>query len=126
MGLRWERDDERRLLRATLTEPYSIDDVFALLDAQAAEGTWEYATFCDVSSVKEAQWFDPARIRERILEAGRGRPHGPICLYIGLRREIFKDVLQHPGHAVGLGTVDVLLTPEQAEVWIERNAPARP
>jgi hypothetical protein len=38
--IHYERDDSRRLITVTVTDPYFIDDVMGVVDRQAAEDTW--------------------------------------------------------------------------------------
>jgi hypothetical protein len=37
-----------RLIIATITEPYAVDDILGVIDRQAAEGTWAYAMLYDL------------------------------------------------------------------------------
>jgi hypothetical protein len=43
MPITYERDDSRRLITVTVTEPYAVEDILGVIDRQAAEGTWMYA-----------------------------------------------------------------------------------
>ena len=37
----YERDDDRRLITATLIEPSSMDDFVAVVERQATKDTWD-------------------------------------------------------------------------------------
>ena len=54
MPVRWEQDDERRLLTVRVTDPYSVNDILAILDRLAAEDAWDYSILFDVRDVKDA------------------------------------------------------------------------
>jgi hypothetical protein len=40
MPTQYERDDRRRLITVVVTNPYTVEDLFAVIDRQFAEGTW--------------------------------------------------------------------------------------
>ena len=51
MPIEYERDDQRRLIALTVTEPYAIDGILVAIDRQAAEDTWAYAILYDLRAV---------------------------------------------------------------------------
>jgi hypothetical protein len=125
MAIRLERDHERRIMTVTVTDPYTIDDLFAVLDRLAAEDAWDYAVLYDVRAVAEATWFDPASVNAHVLKAGEGRPLGPSALIVGEHAQWFKDALKHPWTAMGFPDHEVLVTPAQVVDWTQRHSRRR-
>ena len=48
MPTTYGRDDQRRLITVTVTEPYSIDEIISAIDRQVAEDAWAYAMVYDL------------------------------------------------------------------------------
>ena len=66
MPVAYERDNDRCLITATLTEPASMVEFVSVVERQAAEDTWDYALLYDLrgltihahSSVALQQFID--------------------------------------------------------------------
>jgi hypothetical protein len=121
MPFTYARDDERRLVRVTATDPFTLDDMFAMADRHANEGAWEYALIFDARPMTADAWFDPGLVKAHLLKAGAGRPPGPVALVVGLNPDRFREALRHPGGVAGLGEFEVLVTDRQVEDWIHRH-----
>jgi hypothetical protein len=119
----YERDDQQHLITATVTEPYSVDDILDVIDRQAAEDTWGYALFYDLRGVTRASsGAELQQIADRVRSVGDGRERGPVGMAIGARPALFLVGLMYSRLARELVTVEVLLTAEQIDAWLARNA----
>jgi hypothetical protein len=129
MPVAYDRDDRRRLITVTVTEPYSIDDILSVIDRQAVEDTWEYATLHDLRDVTDASTLaDLQQLADRVRAVGGGRERGPVGIAIRARPALFLAGLMYSKLTKGFMTVEVLLTPEQVDAWLARSTwrgPAR-
>src|ERR1700674_4937900 len=66
MPIVYERDDARRLITVTLTEPYAVEDIFGAIDRQAAEDTWDYAMLYDLRAVEVSTNADARQLADRV------------------------------------------------------------
>jgi hypothetical protein len=122
MPVRYDRDDVRRLITVTVTEPYALDEILSVIDRQAAEDTWEYAILYDMRAVKTAT--TPAQLQqliERVKQAGAGRPRGPVGLALARRTGDFRVGLTYSQLTTGLLDVEVLVTADQLQGWLARH-----
>jgi hypothetical protein len=120
----YERDDERRLITVTVTEPYTIDDILRAVDRQSAENTWGYAMLYDL----RAQMTIPADLQpaaDYVKAVAKGRARGPVGVAISGQPEEFRRGLKYTELARETVTVEVLLTSAQIDDWLVRNAPRR-
>jgi hypothetical protein len=125
MPIAYERDDERRLITVTMTEPYSVDDVLGVIDRQAAEDTWGYSMLYDLRAVTQPSTeAELQQVANRVSVVGGGRERGPVGLVIGARPAIFRMGLMYTDLAVKreIGSVEVLMTAKQLDEWLARNA----
>jgi hypothetical protein len=126
MPIDYQRDDDRRLITVTLTEPFSFDEFLDQVDRQWAEGTWEYAILYDgrtnehVNPPSELQ-----RLVDRVRVVGGGRPRGPVGVAIPPRPAMLQGGLQVAAQSGRPGDIEVLLNEVQLEAWIARFAPRR-
>ena len=126
MPIAYERDDERRLITVTVTEPYSIDDVLGVIDRQAAEDTWWYAILYDLRALTQASSeADLQRLADRVKIVGGGRKRGPVGIAVGTSPTSFRGGLMYTQMAGKLVNVEVVLTPAQLDGWLARNAQRR-
>jgi hypothetical protein len=124
MPIAYQRDDQRRLITVTVTEPCSIDDVASVIDRQAAEDTWDYALLFDLRGMTDASTeAGLQQIAERVKVVGGERERGPMGVAIRPRPALFLLVLMFTKLMKELVTVEVLLTPAQVDAWLVRNAP---
>jgi hypothetical protein len=123
MPITYERDDERRLITATVTEPLSVDDILGAIDRQAAEGTWEYAILYDQrGSTHVPTEADLEQMAEQVMVAGRGRTRGPVGIAIRPDPALFLVGLTYTKLTKELMNVEVLLNAAQIELWLSRNS----
>ena len=125
MPIAYERDDQRRLITVTVTEPYSADHILSVIDRQAGEDTWGHAMLYDLQGITNA-WTeaDLQRMADRVKVAGGGRERGPVGIAIRARPELFLVFLVYATLTKELMTVEVLLTAAQIDAWLVRNAPS--
>jgi len=123
MPISYERDDSRRLITVTLTDPFSFDEVLRQTDRQWTERTWEYAVLYD----SRATWKvgAPGEIQQILdhTQAVGGRcPRGPVGVAIPPRPEILRDGLQLVKASGPLRDIEVLLNQAQIDAWLARHA----
>jgi hypothetical protein len=119
----YERDDERRLITVTVTEPYSIGDILGVIDRQEAEDTWWYAMLYDLRALTQAtSEADLQRLADRVKIVGGGRQRGPVGIAVGTSPTTFRAGLMYTQMAGKLVNVEVVLTPAQLDGWLARNA----
>ena len=125
MPIAYQRDDQRRLITVTVTEPCSVDDISSVIDRQAGEGTWEYALFYDLRGMTDASTeAGLQQLAERVKVAGGERERGPVGVAIRARPALFLLGLMYTKLMNESVTVEVLLTATQIEAWLVRNAPS--
>jgi hypothetical protein len=125
MPIAYERDDQRRLITVTVTEPYSLDDIRGVIDRQAGEDTWGYAMLYDLRAVTDASAeADLQQIADRVQAVGRGRERGLVGVAIRARPSLFLVALTYSKLTKGFVSVEVLLTAAQIDAWVARNAPS--
>ena len=123
MSIAYEREDPRRLITVTVTEPYSVDDILGVIDRQAAEGTWEYALLYDLRDVtREPAEADLQQMAERVRVVSGGRARGQVGIAIRARSAQFLAGLLYIRLTRELMAVEVLLSEVQVDAWLARNA----
>jgi hypothetical protein len=123
MPVDYVRDDQRRLITVTVTEPYSLGDLLSVLDRQAAEDTWEYAMLYDLRAVTRLSTeADLQRMADRVKVVGGGRERGPVGMAVASEPEQFRMGLVYTRLARTLENVEALLTAAQRDDWLARNA----
>jgi hypothetical protein len=123
MPIAYKRDDERRLITATVSDPFTVDDILAAIDRQAAEDTWGYAMLYDLRAASEfPAEVDLQTMADRVKVVGEGRARGPVGVAIGTRPERFRLSLRYTQLIRTFATVEVLLTDSQLDDWLVRNA----
>jgi hypothetical protein len=126
MPIHYQRDDQRRLITITLTQPFVFDELLNQTNRQWAEDTWDYAVLYDTRAsllVSPEGEFEQMVERARIV--GGGRPRGPVGVVIPPRPDIFLDALSLATRSGQGRGVEVLLNPAQLDAWIARHAPRR-
>jgi hypothetical protein len=124
MPIAYQRDNQRRLITVTVTEPWSVDDIIGVVDRQASEGTWEYALLYDLRAITDiSAETDLKQIADRIKAVGSGRERGLVGIAIPPRPALFLAGLLYTKLTKGFVTVEVLLTAAQIDAWLVRNAP---
>jgi hypothetical protein len=126
MPIEYRRDDSRRLITVTMTDPFTFDDLLSPTERQWAEQTWDYAALYDSRGsqhipppVEIQQLVDHTRI------VGGGRSRGPVGVAVPLRPEAVRGGLEmlrvsEPGREI-----EFLLNQAQVGAWLTRYAPRR-
>ena len=123
MPTTYERDDVRRLITVTVIGERSFEEMIAVVDRQWDEGTWDYAMFYDLRSAPLLDSeSDMERFREYVVRVGADRPRGPVGIMIAPSTEPFRLGLAHSRVTSGVLDVEILITPEQVDAWLARNA----
>ena len=126
MPIDYQRDDYRRLITATLTDPYTFDELMSQTDRQWAENTWDYAFLYDS---RGSAHVTPTRQLEQLVEhvaiVGAGRLRGPVGVAILPRPEMVRSGLQLAKLTGPLRSLEMLLNQTQVEAWLMRHAPRR-
>ena len=126
MPITYERDDSRRLITVTVTEPYSVQEVLDVIDRQGAEDTWEYALLYDMRATTRVTTTEEARlITNHVQSLSGGRTRGPVARAIGARSEQVRAGVEFATSNRGVAIPEFLLTPIQLDDWLARNAPRR-
>ena len=74
------RDDIRRRIRWTATNPLTLHEVIAQLDQQITEGAWHYGVVVDLRmGILSSEDRNALIARMRVLSETHG-PHGPVAL----------------------------------------------
>src|SRR5580704_16348906 len=116
------RDDQRRLITVTVTEPYSLGDLLSVIDRQSAEDTWEYAMLYDLRAVTRlSSEADLQQMADRVKVVGAGRERGPVGMAVASEPEQFRMGLVYTRLARTLENVEALLTAAQRDDWLARN-----
>src|SRR3954453_6710207 len=96
MPIDYDRDDDRRLITLTFTDPFTFEEALSQADRQSAEGTWEYAVLYDLRAMSRVP--TPSQMQEglsHIASLGGGQARGPVGIAIPPRTEIFARGLQY-------------------------------
>jgi hypothetical protein len=124
MPIAYQRDDQRRLMTVTVTEPCSVDDISSVIDPQPGEDTWEYALLYDVRATTDASTeAGLQQIAERMKVVSGGRERGPVGIAIRARPALFLLGLMYTKLIKEFVTVEVLPTAAQIDAWLARSAP---
>jgi hypothetical protein len=124
MPTAYERDDSRRLITVTVTDPYTVDEILRIIERQAAEDTWDYAMLFDLHAPMSIP-ADSQQIAEHVKTVGGGRQRGPVGIAISAEPEQFRRGLKYSELSRRIAVVEVLLTPAQRTDWLVRNATRR-
>jgi hypothetical protein len=125
MPIAYQRDDQRRLIVVTVTEPCPVNDISSVIDRQAGEDTWEYALLYDLQAMTDASTeADLQLLLNRVKEVRGERERGPVGIAIRARPALFLLGLMYTKLIKEFVTVEVLLTAAQIDTWLVRNAPS--
>ena len=123
MPIAYQRDDRRRLIIVTVTEPCSVADISSVIDRQGVEDTWEYALLYDLRAITDASTeADLQQLAERVKVAGGERERGPVGIAIRAQPGLFLLGLMYTKLARKVATVEVLVTAKQLDDWLARHA----
>ena len=122
MPVTYERDDERRLIIVTVTEPHSSDDAVREIEQFASDDTRDYAILYDERGLTEASTqVDLLQMASRIRGPGRSRRSAPIGIAIRPDLAVFRVALTHPRWNTAFVNVEVLFTSAQMDSWLSRH-----
>ncbi|MEP6935170.1 MAG: hypothetical protein ABI988_14750, partial [Nitrospirota bacterium] len=126
MPIEYQRDDQRRLIRITMTDPFSFDDLLSQTDRQWAERTWDYAVLYDS---RASQHIPPPGELQRLVEhtqmIGGGRSRGPVGVAIPRKSEAVRRGLDLAERSGPLRDIEILLNETQIASWLVRHAARR-
>jgi hypothetical protein len=123
MPIDYRRDDRRRLITVTVTEPFSFDDLLDQVDRQWADQAWDYAVFYDARAIDHfPPTTDIRRLIERARAVGGGRHRGVLGLAIPPRPEMLRGGLRLGPQSGRPSDIEVLLTEAQLADWLGRHA----
>jgi hypothetical protein len=126
MPVEYHKDDRRRLLRVTGTEPLSFEELLSLVDRQWTDDAWDYALLYDMRATVQGASEEGLRaLVDRVEAVGSGRPRGPVGLAVPLQARRFNAATVLSGLAGRNWNLEVILTDEQLAGWLRRWAPHR-
>jgi len=118
MPITYERDDARRRITVTLAGAVTLDDLLAIVDRQATEGTWTYGLLYDARRVSKDQAGTPDEVRRVFhhvsAHAAEHGPRGSVAIVtdnpadyallrtysiLSARAEITVEIFRDPGDA---------------------------
>ena len=121
-------DHDERVIRLTLTDPLTLDEVLAFQDQQAAVGAWPFPTLADGT---RCHWLPSTAEIRTVLEhlerlSTRHGRRGPVALVLppdtatfGLAR--MYSLLAEPR----VGLIEAFVTMADAERWLAAVAPGQ-
>ena len=123
MPILYERDDDKRRITAVSVGRVTLADTLAILDRQAAEGAWSYATLHDArASTSVPSAADVQRMVKHIgkLTTKHG-PRGQVALVVSDRAlSRMGAVYANLGELTAL-EVRVFSTLDAADEWLDRG-----
>jgi hypothetical protein len=119
----YDRDDGKRLITATVTEPISLQDLIDAVERQAAEDTWSYALLYDLrgAAMPLSDDMKLQQLADRVQVLGAGRTRGPVAAAVPLRPDMVRSGLLTTQRTAGRLSFEVLLTSQQVKDWLARN-----
>jgi hypothetical protein len=127
MPIDFQRDDHRRLITVTLTDPFTFEELLSQTDRQWAEGIWNYAVLYDTThSARRFNSNDEIQqLVDHTLVVGGGQPRAPVGVMIPPRPDILRGGLRLAEAAGPRRDLEILLTAAQVDAWLTRHAPRR-
>jgi hypothetical protein len=113
-------DDERRRVRVTITGFVTLPELIAIVDRQAAEGTWTYGILYDLQSLAEPPSLDDtqallAHVRQLASEHGR---RGPVA-FVARSADAVGTALMYAHRAGNDLQLETFWDTEDAERWLD-------
>jgi hypothetical protein len=123
----YDKNDRRRLVTITIVDPFSYTEFLDLVDRQWAEGAWDYAVLYDSRGKGEAGTLSEIQaLAERVQSVGQGRPRGPVGLIVPRQSQRYAAGVLFCRMCGPQSEIEVMLTDEQVDAWVRREAPLRP
>jgi hypothetical protein len=118
----YKRDDDKRLITVTMTEPFSMADFIGVVERQAAEDTWSYALLYDLRSLETIKEASPMlqTFVDRLQVLGAGRTRGPIGVVVGRGSDKIRASVVKTRTEARLN-FEILVTDLQVDEWLARN-----
>jgi hypothetical protein len=118
----YNRDDDKRLITVTMTEPFSMADFIGVVERQAAEDTWSYALLYDLRSLETIKEASPVlqTFVDRLQVLGAGRTRGPIGCVVRSSPDSFRASLVETRTEARLN-FEILVTDLHVDEWLARN-----
>ena len=122
MPSNYRRDDDKRLITVTMTEPFSMADFIGVVERQAAEDTWSYALLYDLRSLETIKEASPLlqTFVDRLQVLGAGRTRGPIGVVVGRGSDKIRASVVKTRTEARLN-FEILVTDLQVDEWLARN-----
>jgi hypothetical protein len=126
MPIEYQRDNRRRLIRVTITEPCSFEKLLNQTNRQWAEDAWNYAALYDVRAVAlPTHERGLQQLADRMHAVGAGLPRGPVGVVIAPRPDMLRSGLRLAKLSRLGRDIEFLMSEEQVNEWLTRNAPMR-
>jgi hypothetical protein len=126
MPIDYYRDERRRLITVTLTDPFSYEELASQTDRQWADRAWDYAILYDSRATRALR--PPEEIQQLIAHTrsvGGDRPRGPVGVAIPPRPDILRRGLDLADKTGPLRDIEILLSEKQIHSWLVRHAARR-
>jgi len=129
MPITYERDDRRCRIQVRLTGVVTVEDLLAIVDRQAAEGTWHYSLCYDARHVTKeaASSVDEVRrvLRHTVETSATHGDRGPVAIVTDNPADYTIVRMYAALGAPQRITVEVFRDPADAIRWLDFVAPAR-
>jgi hypothetical protein len=123
MPTSYERDDHRRLITITLTDPFRVEELFDRVDQQWAEQVWLYAVLYDARTIAvPAPPSELQRLTQHVQVVGNGQRRGPVGVVIPRRADMLRGGIQLSTASAPFNDLEILLNDAQVDVWLARHA----
>src|SRR5437870_2549679 len=86
MGLTYTRDDDRRRVTVTVSDPFTLDEMLSAIQRQAVEGTWQYGAINDRRALSTTVLTsdDLRQCLDLVVKLSRTYGHrGPVAVVYG-------------------------------------------
>jgi hypothetical protein len=122
MPITYERDDSRRRITVTLAGVVALEELLAIVDRQATEGTWSYGMLYDATRVAKARAGTSDEVRRVVRHViGRVAEHGergPVAIVTDNPADYELVRAYSTLSARAEIAVDVFRDPTDAERWL--------
>jgi hypothetical protein len=121
----YRRDDALRRIRVTVRVPLESSEFIAIVDRQAAEGTWAYGLMCDLRAVYETPPpIDTARFFETVQAHTKAiGKRGPVALLTRAPGMLARSHGYAKNAAARGFEVELFWDLDEAEDWLQRHTP---
>jgi hypothetical protein len=127
-GFDYVRDDARRRIRVTTHHWLPLEDLTAIIDRQAGEGTWSYGMIYDLRCLRgPAPTGDAPKLVDYILaQITRLGPRGPVA-FVTRSADLLGIAYRYARVSEKVGfEVEVFWDLDEAERWLDARLPPAP